>query len=70
LLVILSSGFLFDIVGRRWLIFIGYFGTGLSLFIFPLGSPDLKIYIAAGVMFNLFVSIQQCAPLVMDYVIK
>ena len=44
--------------------------SGCAIMVAPFGSPSTNFYIAAGVGFNLFVSVQQASPLVLDYVIK
>ena len=59
-----------DIIGRRFILSIGFIVGGIILVLFPIAAPSEGLYIACGVVFFLFTSLVEDNPLIMDYVIK
>lgn len=68
--MLIASGYIYDIFGRRWTIFWAMFVGGLSLNIIPLGAPKEWMYIAGCSIFNFATCPLGSSPLVLDYVVK
>tara|TARA_B110000285_G_scaffold194551_1_gene224269 strand:+ start:266 stop:481 length:216 start_codon:yes stop_codon:yes gene_type:complete len=64
------TGYLLDIAGRRMIFTVTFMVAGAMLIVTPLSAPNQGLYIACGVIFFLFASVQEDNPLIMDYVIK
>ena len=69
-IMLILSGYIYDIFGRRKTLFFAMFFTGCSLFLFPIGAPKLYLYVIAGCLFNLGTAAINNNPLILDYVIK
>lgn len=65
-----ASGFIFDIFGRKYTVFISLICVGLSLMLYPLGAPHEKYFILAGCVMNFFKAPLLNNPIVNDYVCK
>ena len=68
--MLVSSGFIYDIFGRRWTIFCSFFLSGLCILSMPLGAPRQWVYIVGNCLFNFVLSPIRASPLVLDYVTK
>ena len=68
--MLIASGYIYDIFGRRWTIFWATFLGGLSLNIIPRGAPNEWMFIAGTSLFNLLICPLQASPLIIDYVAK
>ena len=66
----IASGFIFDIFGRKYTIFLSFVFVGLSLMLYPLGAPKENLFIFAGCVMNFFKAPLLNNPIVNDYVCK
>ena len=66
----IASGFIFDIFGRKYTVFLSMICVGLSLMLYPLGAPSETNFIIAGCILNFFKAPLLNNPIVNDYVCK
>ena len=62
------TGYIYDICGVKWALFIGTFFSGASLMCYPLGAPHLWILVTGGCLFSIGLDIIGGNTLIIDYV--
>jgi MFS family permease len=53
ILMLILSGYIYDIIGRRKTLFASFFFGGVCLFLFPLSKPYIWLYVVSGCLFNI-----------------
>lgn len=68
--MIFLGGYVFDIFGRKFSVYIMLLMGGLIMVFFPIVAPDKNLFILCFTLFGVCVSPLSLTPLVQDYVMK
>jgi len=70
MVMLVASGYLYDIYGRKIILFISFFFCGVSMIGYPLSAPSKTWFLVSTCFFFTFMSPIGDNPLIMDYVCK
>ena len=68
--ITIASGFLFEIFGRRYVLYYSSLLGALSLIFFPIMAPFKSLYILASVLWTASIQSVLYNPLILDYACK
>ena len=65
-----GAGYIFEILGRRWTLFLSYFSTSLLFFVIPYAPPSFALLVICRCLIGVTMSAPLANPLIPDYIIK
>jgi MFS family permease len=64
----ISMGFVFEILGRKYVLLAIMLFTAVFIYLTPLTAPNVNMYIAVSILEGMFTSYLLISPLIQDYV--
>jgi MFS family permease len=66
----LFTSYLFELLGRKYTIFISYILTAIVVYLIPLSAPNYTLLVGARCLLAVTMSAPMSHPLIADYVVK